>query len=258
MPFIEVNGTGLRYAWHGEGSELLVLVHEMGGTLDSWDDVLPRLSPRFRVLRYDTRGAGLSGKVRGPLPIDTMTGDLHALLRALEVTKPFGLAGCAVGGAIALHFAATHPQRVSRLALMGPAIGIAPERRQGILDHAAFVRAEGMMAAAERELPRSYPEILRADRDRFAAFRARWLGNDPDSYAAIYTMLAGLEMEPDLAALRCRTLLLAGEHDPLRPPAMIEPLAARIADAEFRSWNTGHFAAVQTPQLVAETFNDFF
>ena len=39
-------------------------MHEMGGTLDSWDAVAPRSAENFRVLRYDQRGAGLTEKVR--------------------------------------------------------------------------------------------------------------------------------------------------------------------------------------------------
>ena len=37
MNFIEVNGTALRYEMSGRGASTLVLIHEMGGTLESWD-----------------------------------------------------------------------------------------------------------------------------------------------------------------------------------------------------------------------------
>ncbi|KAA2212333.1 alpha/beta fold hydrolase [Teichococcus oryzae] len=256
MDWIEVNGIGLRYALSGEGHETLVLVHEMGGTMDSWDMLVPQLDPRFRVLRYDTRGAGLSTKARSPLGIDTMAQDLEALLDALGI-GPVLLAGCAVGGAIALHFAATRPQRVRGLIAMGPATGIPAERRQAVLDHADTVQRNGMAAVAEVELGRSYPEILRGDAARFRRFRARWLANDPDSYAAIYRMLAGLEMQAGIASIRCPTLFLAGEHDPLRPPAMIEPLSRLVPGASFQPVESGHFMAVQTPELVAGAFNAF-
>jgi pimeloyl-ACP methyl ester carboxylesterase len=257
MNWIEANGVGLRYTLSGEGSETLVLVHEMGGTLDSWDMLIPQLDPRFRVLRYDTRGAGISTKARSPLSIDTMAQDLESLLDALEIRGPVVLAGCAVGGAIALHFAATRPQRLRGLIAMGPATGIAEERRQAILDYADTVQSNGMVAVADTELARSYPEILRADVARFQEFRARWLANDPDSYAAIYRMLAGLEMQDGIASIRCPTLFLAGEHDPLRPPAMIEPLSRLVPGASFMAVQSGHFMAVQTPEIVAEAFNGF-
>ena len=83
MNFTEVNGTALRYDLDGNGLSTLVLIHGMGGTLESWDLVAPLLSGKRRILRYDTRGAGLSQKVRGMLTIDAMVDDLVALLDAV-------------------------------------------------------------------------------------------------------------------------------------------------------------------------------
>src|SRR5205085_12024156 len=125
MHFIEANSVGLRYELCGSGPRTVVLIHEMGGSLESWDEVAPRLAVSRRVLRYDTRGAGLSEKVRGALSIDTMVDDLAALMDALGVTGKVALAGIAVGGAIALHAAARLPQRISAAVVGSPAIGIA-------------------------------------------------------------------------------------------------------------------------------------
>ena len=109
MDFIEVNGTALRYELDGSGIHSMVLIHEMGGSLESWDLVAPRLADGRRVLRYDTRGAGLSEKLRGDLSIDTMVADLMALLDALKIAGRVALVGTAVGGAIALASAARFP-----------------------------------------------------------------------------------------------------------------------------------------------------
>ena len=57
MDFMELDGLTLRYELSGKGDRTLVLVHEMGGSLESWDDVAPRFAESRRVLRYDTRGA---------------------------------------------------------------------------------------------------------------------------------------------------------------------------------------------------------
>src|SRR5260370_36680604 len=109
MNFIEVNGTVLRYELTGAGAATVVLIHEMGGTLESWDGVVPILATRRQVLRYDTRGAGLSEKVRGTLTFDTMADDLVALLDALDIKQKGALAGGAVGGRIALATAVRLP-----------------------------------------------------------------------------------------------------------------------------------------------------
>jgi pimeloyl-ACP methyl ester carboxylesterase len=121
--FVELNGAALRYAVSGKGERTLVLVHEMGGSIESWDDIAPRFPNSRRVLRYDSRGAGMSQKVRGELAIDTMADDIAALLDHIGTATPVALAGVAVGGAIALHFAARYPERVS--AAVGPATGVA-------------------------------------------------------------------------------------------------------------------------------------
>ena len=92
MDFVEANGIGLRYELSGKGERTLVLVHEMGGSLESWDDVVPRFTGSRRVLRYDTRGAGLSQKARGELTLDTMADDIAALLDTLDITGKVAIA----------------------------------------------------------------------------------------------------------------------------------------------------------------------
>ena len=145
MNFVEVNGTALRYELSGDGPSTLVLVHEMGGTLESWNLVVPLFSAKRRVLRYDTRGAGLSQKIRGPLSIDTMTDDLVALMDALGVTGRVAFAGVAVGGAIAMHTAVRFPQRAAAVVASSPAVGIASDRRPALL-----ARVEKMVRGRRR------------------------------------------------------------------------------------------------------------
>src|SRR5450759_2647166 len=111
MDWIEVNGVSLRYDLTGTGEKTIVLVHEMGGSLETWDYMLPALIKRWRVLRYDTREAGFSEKTGHVPGIATMTNEIAGLLDALNIIAPVAIAGCALGGAIAMHFAASHPHR---------------------------------------------------------------------------------------------------------------------------------------------------
>jgi 3-oxoadipate enol-lactonase len=257
MEWIEIDRVGLRYELTGTGDGTLVLVHEMGGTLESWDFVLPLLAGPRAVLRYDTRGAGQSTKLRGIASVDAMADDILALLDATGRAGAATVVGCAVGGAIALHFAVRHPRRTRAVVALGPATGIPEERRPAILAQADGIEREGMAAVAEDSLARSYPESLRGDRERFRRFRARWLANDPGSYAAIYRMLAGLEMQEEIAALRLPALFLAGRLDPLRPPEAVEPIARTVPGARFEPIESGHFSPTQTPEIVADRLNAF-
>src|SRR5580698_7534494 len=113
MNWMEVNGVGLRYELSGSGPSTLVLIHEMGGTLDSWEQGLGALNNGRQVLRYDTRGAGLSEKINGVVTWNDMANDLKALLDALQITGKVALSGIAVGAAIAVHFAVRNPDRTA-------------------------------------------------------------------------------------------------------------------------------------------------
>src|ERR1700754_2384566 len=170
MEFAEINGAGLRYALDGKGERTLVLVHEMGGSLESWEAAARRFSETRRVLRYDCRGAGLSQKVRGTLAIDTMADDIAGLLDRTGIAGKVALAGVAGGGAIALHFAALHPERTSAVAVGSPATGIAADRRAAVLERVAKLEAAGMAFAVEESMRSGYPDELRGDVRRFEQY----------------------------------------------------------------------------------------
>ena len=257
MDFVELDGLALRYELSGKGDRTLVLVHEMGGSLESWDGIAPRFADSRRVLRYDTRGAGMSQKVRGELAIDTMAGDLAALLDSIGIAGKVALAGIAVGGAISLHFAARYPERASAVAVGSPATGVAPDRRAAFLERVAKVEAAGMAFAVVDSMLNGYAPELRGDIRRFERFRARWLGNDPASYATISRMLAGTEMQDELAGLRCPVLVIGGSLDRVRPPPMAEAVANAIPGARYVEVRTGHYMAVQTPDLIFDCVDEF-
>jgi 3-oxoadipate enol-lactonase len=257
MDFIELDGVALRYELSGKGDRTLVLVHEMGGSLESWDEVAPRFAGSRRVLRYDTRGAGLSQKVRGELGLDTMTADIAGLLDALGIAGKVALAGVAVGGAIALHFAARYPERTSAVVVGSPATGIAPDRRAAALERVAQIEASGMALVVEGSMLNGYAPELRGDVRRFERFQARWLGNDPGSYAAIWRMLANADMQDELTRLRCPVLVIGGSLDRVRPPPLAEAVAKTIPGARYIEVRTGHYMAVQTPDLIADCIDGF-
>jgi 3-oxoadipate enol-lactonase len=257
MDFIEANGVGLCCELSGGGDRTLVLVHEMGGSLESWDDVAPQFAKSRRVLRYDTRGAGLSQKVRGELTLDTMADDIAALLDHFGIGGKVALAGIAVGGAVALHFAARYKERTTPVAVGSPATGIAAERRAPALERLARIEASGMAMAVEDSMLNGYAPELRGDLARFERFRTRWLGNDPASYATIWRMLAAADMQDELARLACPVLVIGGSLDRVRPPALAESVAKAIPGARYVEIRTGHYMSVQTPDLIFDCIDEF-
>src|ERR687893_2974526 len=114
----EVNGARMYYESAGEG-ETLVLVH--AGIADSrmWEGQLAAFAGRYRVIRHDMRGFGMTAMVDGPY---SHYEDLRGLLDSLDVERTH-LVGCSMGGGAVLDFALEYPQRVGNLVLAGSAVG---------------------------------------------------------------------------------------------------------------------------------------
>ena len=254
--WVEANGTVSRVAIDGTGPAL-VLIHEMGGTLESWAPIVPALTRRFQVIRYDVRGAGLSQKVRGTLSIETLARDLDALLDVLGAPRRVSVMGCAVGAAIAIQFAADFPERTAALIATSPATGVPEARRAAVLARADELERDGAADKMEERLARSFPPVLRHDPAAFEQVRASRAAADAFGMAAATRMLAELDMNAALARIACPALVLAGEHDGDRPPAGVQAVAAQIKNAVYRVLPTGHFMALQTPQLLLTEIEAF-
>ncbi|HKK30535.1 MAG TPA: alpha/beta hydrolase [Alphaproteobacteria bacterium] len=254
MPWIEANGLTLHYALDGpEGGAPLVLVHELGGTLHSWEPLIPRIEAAgHRVLRWDWRGSGLSEKIRGDLSVDAMCADLAALMDGLSFPQPVNLVGTALGGGIAIAFAARHPDRVKKLVASSPATGGGQASVDMLLTRAEGVEKDGMRPFADQSMARSFPEKYRTDPDFFAEYRNRWICNDPASFASHNRMLARMDETRSFAKVDCPTLILAGVDDPLRTPESVKAIANGLSGAEYRVLETGHFLPVYSPDLWAE------
>jgi pimeloyl-ACP methyl ester carboxylesterase len=140
---------------------------------------------------------------------------------------------------------------------MAPATGIPAERREAMLAQIAENERLGPRGVVEQSFALSYPPEVRHDAEQYRRFRARWLANDPQSQAEIYRMLVNGTVTEDLPGIACPVLMIAGTQDRLRPPSLVEPMAARMMNARFQALETGHFMAVQTPGLVAAAIGGF-
>ncbi len=256
--FADYPDVSLHYRVCGRGPRSLVLIHELAGTLESFDRVVGGLEADFRILRADQRGAGLSEKVRAPFRLDDLVGDALRLLRTAELEPPYWVAGIASGAAIAAALALRRPGEVAALALCAPSLGTNPDRRHYLLERSETAEREGMRAIVEMVFERTYPKHDRGDADLYAEHRARFLAIDPVCYAHANRMLAEVALEASLAQIKCPCLLLAGRHDEMRPPAQVERYAALIDHAELAIIDSGHIMVVQAPIAVADAMRTFF
>ena len=109
---------GDRVAYRDEGTgEVLLLVHGMGGSSNTWSGVIPLLAKKYRVIAPDLLGHGASDKPRGDYSVGAFAVLLRDLLDALGVAR-VTVVGHSLGGGIAMQFAHQHRQYCERMVLI--------------------------------------------------------------------------------------------------------------------------------------------
>jgi 3-oxoadipate enol-lactonase len=256
VPFVDANGVSLHYELAGTRGPSVVLMHELGGTLNSWDAVAPRLAARFRVLRYDQRGAGLSEKVRREFTNEMLVADFEALAKQMGLAPPYHFVTVAAAATQALRFLEMHSDQVGALVLCNPAPGVDPSRAAALDERAAFAAREGMRASLPTTLTISYPPTL-GERAAYEAYLGRYLANDPVCFGFGFRVLARTNMLHMLPQIRCPTMVVAGRHDTVRPHAGTAELAKKIPGARFELIEAGHFMPSQGPEPLIALLEDF-
>jgi pimeloyl-ACP methyl ester carboxylesterase len=138
--FITIDGVRFHYRDEGTGP-VVVLFHANFSNLIDWDPWVDALKDRYRIVRVDMTSHGLTG----PDP----TGD-YTMARTLALTERFidalgiekaTLGGTSLGGTVAIHYTAAHPERVERLILLSPGSleGKEQMKRRGPVPKAGYV-----------------------------------------------------------------------------------------------------------------------
>jgi len=257
LPWIEANGVSFHYKLEGTSGPTVILLHEIGGSLDSWDGIVPGLANRFRVLRYDQRGFGLSEKIRASYGLDTLVDDLERLTVALKLAPPYRIVSLAASSMQALEFWRRRKQDVASLVFCNPAPGVDPSRADALNSVAAKAEAEGMRVILPSMLDKSYPPEL-SDRGTYENYRGRYLGNDPVGFAHAFRMMARSNMMSLLQSITCPTLVIAGRQDFIRAVAVTEGIAKQIPGARFEAIDAGHFMPTTSPKALLALLQDFW
>ena len=257
MLWTTANGISIHYQLAGTHGPPVVLMHEMGGTLHSWDAVAPRLAERFRVLRYDQRGAGLSEKVRQRYSNDNAVDDLEGVLKNAGLAPPYHFVCVAAASTQVLRFTERHPGDVAAIVFCNPAPGVDPSRAGALNERADLAERDGIRGVMAITLDKSYPPEL-GEPAAYEAYRGRYLANDPVGFALAHRMLASTNMSYYLPQLKCPTMVVAGRHDTVRPPAGTEELAKKIPAARFEVVEeAGHFLPTTGPKTLLRLLLEF-
>jgi 3-oxoadipate enol-lactonase len=257
MPWSERSGVSIYYESSGNiKKQTLVLIHELGGTLRSWDALAERLENDFNIVRYDQRGSGLSEKVLMPFDMAQHVDDLAGVLAEAGIHGVCMLAGVAAGAAIAVLYADKYPESCGALVLCAPALSVDPERQVYLKERAALVAQQGMRAVVAHSLARSYPERVQRQWADYETYRSMFLSNDPVSYGFANTALASANAFEVLASIQCPITFVAGQHDLLRPPEHVRLAFEQVDRARFQVIDAGHIMQVQSPDELSSIVRD--
>jgi len=255
MPRIDTGRVSLFFEDTGRGGVPALLLHELGGSSESWDAAAPLLAVDRRVIAVDVRCAGRSEKPPGPFTMYDIADDLASLAAALGL-GPIDVIGAALGSLAGALMAIRHPARVRRLMMCAVAPDMAGPTRAYITERAAKVRVTGMRAVTGASLANSFPASHAAER---AAYRGIYLGNDPVAYAELSLALGRLEMTAaDWGAIRAPVLVASGAQDFLWPPSIGQQVAALVPGARFEVMtDAGHFPHLQAPATLVALARGF-
>jgi pimeloyl-ACP methyl ester carboxylesterase len=234
----------LAYAVSGEGPPLVRAANWMthlGYDIESpvWRHWVHEFSLRHTLIRYDERGCGLSDWDVGDFTFDAWVTDLESVVEALGLDR-FPLMGVSQGGAVAVAYAARHPDRVSRLVLCGAyAKGRAvraindDEKRAASLDLELARVGWGRADPAFRQVfaAQFLPDGTRADWAAFDQLQRRT--TSPENAVRFLTEFGRIDVCDDARSVACPTLVLHSRDDHRVPLRFGEELAALIPDAQL-------------------------
>lgn len=236
------DGVRLAYAVSGGGPPLLRAPHwitHLEHDAAVWGHLLDALGRRFTLVRFDQRGCGLSDRAVSDISFDAWVRDVEAVANAAQVER-FAVLGVSQGAAIAVAYAARHPERVSHLILFGgyaqgwSVRDVPPQEREksatlGKLIELGWsgkdtslrqVFTSQFIPGARAEQARAFNELMQASASTETALR-------------IYQAFGAIDVRAEAARVRCPTLVLHTTGDQRVPFEEGRRLAGLVPGARF-------------------------
>ncbi|MGA8848457.1 MAG: alpha/beta hydrolase [Dehalococcoidia bacterium] len=259
--FATIRNAKIYFEMSGMGEPLLLL-HSGIADHRMWAGQCGEFSRHFQVIMPDFRGYGKS-----PAPRESFRHyeDIHGLTQHLGFTS-VNIAGCSLGGKVAIEMAIAYPERVNRLVLIAPGIAGYEYRDRETLAKDAIL--EGLIASGRREevadmLADIWVVGLKRDRGTVNA-AARGLVREMilDNYASVTDKFPetppGFDVMSRLAEIRVPTLVMIGDSDLPDMQTISQLVADRIHGAKKQLIpNAAHLPNLEDSVLFNRSVIDF-
>ena len=223
----------IAYQVMGDGPVDLVLVPGVISNIEFFHETpgytafLRRLSTFARVITFDKRGQGLSDRVSGAPSLEQRMDDVRAVMDAAG-SKRAVLMGFSEGCAMSALFAATYPERASKLLLFG---GFARSTVDPDFEAKATERLKAWGTGEIMKL--AWPSLLAKPQGIDVLAKIERLSASPGAIKAFTLLNAKIDVQPILGSIRIPTLILHRTGDLQVPLAAGRALASQIPAAKF-------------------------
>ena len=259
MPKASINGHEVRYTVTGSGP-WVTLSHSLACRLEMWDEEVKRLSKRFTVLAYDSRGHGESEAHARPYTLDEIADDIKGLFDHLGVKQSHWI-GLSMGGVFGLATALKYPRLFSSMVLADTSSRLAAEGIAAFKDRVSKVReAKSMEVMVDPTLKRWFKDSFREKEPGLMERVAEWIRTTPlEGYVGISAAIPTIDVTERLGEIRCPVLVLVGEDDIAMPPAFSKILAEKIPNAELVVIpDAGHLSNLEQPEAFNAALTKFY
>jgi pimeloyl-ACP methyl ester carboxylesterase/DNA-binding winged helix-turn-helix (wHTH) protein len=244
------DGVRIAYAVVGNGPPLVKtanwlnhLEYDWQGPI--WSHLLRAMAARYRLVRYDARGNGLSDWDVSDISLDAFVSDLETVVDAVGLEK-FSLLGISQGCAVSIAYAVRHPERITRLVLYG---GYARGRRKRG-QQSEIAQADALATLIRAGWGQENPAYRQIFTSRFipgaTPEQAQWFNElqrittTPDNAARIRGALDDMDVTGLLASVRAPTLVLHCRNDAVQPFEEGRRMAAGISGSRFLALEGGN------------------
>jgi 3-oxoadipate enol-lactonase len=234
------------------GAPRLVLTHSLALDRSVWDGVIRHLQTEADILSYDCRGHGRSDRRAKRFTAELFANDLAELLDDVGWENAT-IAGCSMGGCVALAFAGLYPARADALGLIDTTAWYGPDAAVKFKERADAARAKGMAALFDFQATRWFSDGFRASHPEvLERALAVFVATDLDCYAATCALLGDVDVRAHLRTFRMPVAIVVGEEDYATPIDMARQLHESIPQSTLTVLpRARHLTPIEHPDAIA-------